>query len=84
MDAHVSSIPRDTEDIISTTIACATWLVRADHLDLAIALRNDFLNEWGFDHAEWNHGVAKLIDYVERKGDTPAISIPQLRAVMYL
>jgi hypothetical protein len=74
---------REEEAIIKSTVTDATWLVRRGYPELAIELRDEFLNEWGFSPEHWNLAVDELIEYVQRKGETPEISTRQLMAVRF-
>lgn len=66
---------------IAASVTCATWLSRAGHLDLALEFREEFLREWYLDASHWNTKIDELIDWVQRKGETPEISVAQLRSV---
>jgi len=66
---------------IAASVTCSTWLVGKGHTELALEHRDEFLKEWYLDKEHWNAKVDELIDYVERKGETPEVSTEQLKAV---
>jgi hypothetical protein len=81
-DPQTESIGQDIYDIVKTTIACCTWLVRKGHPDLAHDMRDEFCLNWEARHDLWNECLADLVDFVQRKGETPDISIRQLMALV--
>jgi hypothetical protein len=59
----------DVDQIISSTVIAAAWLVHKGHPELAQEMRADFMAEWGFDSEAWDEQCAIYIDYAERKGE---------------
>jgi len=77
-DRQSETIGQDIYDTIRTNITCCAWLVRRGHPDLGLAMRDEFCAEWEITYDLWNDCLADLVDYVQRKGTTPEISIRQL------
>jgi hypothetical protein len=86
----------ELEAIIKSHVTDATWLIRRSYVldrqvvpkntgalvrDLALEMRDEFMREWMLVAEHWNAAVDELIDYVQRKGETPEISIGHLMAV---
>lgn len=60
-DAEINSI-------IDSTIAAAAFVWRRDG-QIALDLRNDFLQQWECPVERWNERCDVLIDYALRKGE---------------
>lgn len=72
----------DIEATLSQCVTDCTWLSRRGYIDLALELRTEFMREWEFSPMHWNDAVNTLIDYVQRKGETPEVSTLQLQSVL--
>lgn len=57
--------------VLGTMIACSSFLVIRDQKDLAIAMRDEFMERWEIDYTAWNQILADTVDYVRRKSGTP-------------
>jgi hypothetical protein len=65
----VDPLPVDLTEIVRANVTCAAWLVNRGEVELAFAMRESFMAQWGFDTDHWNEECYVLIDYAERKGD---------------
>lgn len=80
---QAAALPPDVEAHVKATIACAMWLIARDWSALAQAMRDEFCREWQVDRDLWDGYITELIEYAERKGETPDITIGELREAAY-
>jgi hypothetical protein len=73
--------PAEVDMLVSTSVTWCHAVLRRGHDDLARELRDDFLREWDVPDALWNDHVDSLIDYAERKGETPGVTVDQLQQI---
>lgn len=73
----------DLTATISQCVADCTWLARRKYTELALQMRAEFCREWCISVDLWNEQVDELIDYVQRKGETPEVSTRQLLVIRY-
>lgn len=62
-----------SDDGISATVTACAWLWRRGEYDLALAMRDEFLDVYGYGREVWNRQAADIAEYAIRKaGETDA------------